>query len=219
APKPPLVDRHLINMNTPTPTSTSGNPTRIVLLGGGFGGLYTAIELEKQFARHPEVEIILVSRENFFSFTPMLHQLAATHRDLDLAHIVTPGRKMLKRTKLFLGDVQGIDLPNKQVAVTHGSDSHSHSLPYDHLVIGLGAITNFYQLPGLEEHALTMKSLGDAIYLRNHLIANLEEADTECAVKACLRERLLTCVVAGAGFAGVETIAGVNDFVRESLRF
>ena len=86
-------------------------------------------------------------------------------------------------------------------------------------MIGLGAITNFYELPGLEERALTMKSLGDAIYLRNHLIENLEEADTECAVKMCLREPLMTCVVAGGGFAGVETIAAVNDFVREALRF
>jgi NADH dehydrogenase len=195
----------------------SETPTRILLLGGGFGGLYTALELEKQLAREADVAITLVNRDNFFSFTPMLHEVAAS--DLDLTHIVNPVRKMLKRTHLFLGDVQRIDLEKKQVAVTHGADRHSHNLPYDHLVIGLGAITNFYQLPGLEERALTMKSLGDAIYLRNHVIQNLEEADTECAVQACLREPLMTCVVAGAGFAGVETIAGVNDFVREALPF
>jgi NADH:quinone reductase (non-electrogenic) len=195
----------------------SDTPTRIVILGGGFGGLYTAIELEKQLAHDPAVEIILVNRDNFFSFTPMLHEVAAS--DLDMTHIVNPVRKMLKRVNLFLGDVQRIDLDAKTVVVAHGSDHHCHTLPYDHLVVGLGAITNFYQLPGLEERALTMKSLGDAIHLRNHLIANLEEADTECAVKACLRETLLTCVVAGGGFAGVETIAAVNDFVREALRF
>jgi NADH dehydrogenase len=190
---------------------------RIVILGGGFGGLYTAIELEKRLARDPNVEITLVNRDNFISFTPMLHEVAAS--DLDMTHIVNPIRKMLKRVSLFLGDVQQIDLNAKEVVVTHGSDHHAHALPYDHLVIGLGAITNFYQLPGLEERALTMKSLGDAIYLRNHLIANLEEADTECAVKTCLREPLLTCVVAGGGFAGVETLAAVNDFVHEALRF
>ena len=195
----------------------SDTPTRILLLGGGFGGLYTAIELEKRLARHADVNITLVNRENFFSFTPMLHEVAAS--DLDVTHIVNPVRKMLKRTHLFLGNVQQIDLEKKQVAVTHGSDHHSHDLPYDHLVIGLGAISNFYQVPRLEERTLTMKSLGDAIYLRNHLIQNLEEADTECAVKACLREPLMTCVVAGAGFAGVETIAAVNDFVREALHF
>jgi NADH:quinone reductase (non-electrogenic) len=195
----------------------SDTPIRIVILGGGFGGLYTAIELEKQLAHDPAVEIILVNRDNFFSFTPMLHEVAAS--DLDMTHIVNPVRKMLKRVNLFLGDVQRIDLDQKTVVVAHGSDHHCHELAYDHLVVGLGAITNFYQLPGLEERALTMKSLGDAIYLRNHLIANLEEADTECAVKACLRETLLTCVVAGGGFAGVETMAAVNDFVREALHF
>ena len=191
--------------------------TRVLILGGGFGGLYTALELEKRLARDPDVEITLVNRENFISFTPMLHEVAAS--DLDLTHIVNPIRKMLKRVNLFLGDVQDIDLPAKEVVVAHGSDHHTHTLPYDHLVIGLGAITNFYQLPGLEERALTMKALGDAIHLRNHLIANLEEADTECAVKACLREPLMTCVVAGGGFAGVETIAAVNDVVHDALRF
>lgn len=193
----------------------SESATRILLLGGGFGGLYTAVELEKRLADRTDVEITLVNRDNFFSFTPMLHEVAAS--DLDVTHIVNPVRKMLKRTQLFLGDVQRIDLERKEVVVGHGSDHHSHALPYDHLVIGLGAITNFFGLPGLAERALTMKSLGDAVYLRNRLIANLEEADTECALKACLREPLMTCVVAGGGFAGVETIAGINDFVREAL--
>src|SRR5215468_7580993 len=130
----------------------SDTPTRIVLLGGGFGGLYTAIELEKQLAGNSEIEITLVNRDNFFSFTPMLHEVAAS--DLDMTHIVNPVRKMLKRTHLFLGDVQRIDLAHKQVSVVHGSDSTAHQLPSDDLVIGLGAITNFFQLPGLEERAL-----------------------------------------------------------------
>jgi NADH dehydrogenase len=97
------------------------------------------------------------------------------------------------------------------------SNHHHHELNYDHLVIGLGSITNFYNLPGLAERALTMKSLGDAIHLRNHLIALLEETDTECS--AAVRGPLLTFVVAGGGFAGVETIAGINDFVREAVHF
>jgi len=195
----------------------SDTHTKILILGGGFGGLYTALELEKQFASNPAVEMTLVNRDNFISFTPMLHEVAAS--DLDMTHIVNPIRKMLKRVNLFLGDVEKIDLQAKTVTVAHGSDHHTHDLPYDHLVIGLGAITNFYQLPGLEERALTMKSLGDAISVRNHLIAALEEADTECAAKACLRETLMTVVVAGGGFAGVETMAAINDFLHESLCF
>src|SRR5581483_8314679 len=105
----------------------------------------------------------------------------------------------------------------KQVTLSHGFDHHHHDLPYDHIVIGLGSITNFYNLPGLEERALTMKSLGDAIHLRNRLIAVLEEADTECSCD--VRGPLLTFVVAGGGFAGVENIEGINDFAREGVRF
>lgn len=190
---------------------------RILILGGGFGGLYAALELDRLCGRDPDVEIMLVNRENFFSFTPMLHEVAAS--DLDLTHIVNPVRKMLRNVTFFLGDVEGIDLAKREVTVSHGSDRHRHELGYDHLVVALGAITNFYGIPGLAERALTMKSLGDAIHLRNRMIDNLEEADTECAAKACLRGPLLTCVVVGGGFAGVETIAAVNDFVRGALPY
>jgi NADH dehydrogenase len=191
--------------------------TKILILGGGFGGLYTALELEKRLAGDADVEVTLINRENFFSFTPMLHEVAAS--DLDLTHIVNPVRKMLKRVNFVLADVESIDLEGRKVVLAHGSDHHRHELPYDHLVLGLGAVTNFYGLPGLEERALTMKSLGDAIHLRNQMIAHLEEADTECAAMACLREPLMTCVVVGGGFAGVETIAAVNDFVRDALPY
>jgi NADH dehydrogenase len=191
--------------------------THVVILGGGFGGLYTALHLEKTLARDPNVEITLVNRENFFLFTPMLHEVAAS--DLDITHIVNPVRKMLKRVRFFDGDVESIDLERKCVVVSHGLDAqgHDHELEYDHLVLSLGAITNFFNLPGLQERAITMKSLGDAIHLRNRLIENLEEADFECAIG--MRDHLLTVVVAGGGFAGVETIAGVNDFLREAIEF
>jgi NADH dehydrogenase len=101
--------------------------------------------------------------------------------------------------------------------VSHGFHRHSHTLEYDHLVLALGSVTNFFNLPGVAERALTMKSLGDAIQLRNRLIAHLEEADTECA--RAERPPLLTFVVAGGGFAGVETIASMNDFLRDALPF
>jgi NADH dehydrogenase len=106
---------------------------------------------------------------------------------------------------------------HKRVGLSHGHEQHCHSLPYDHLVLALGSTTNFFNIPGLAEQALTMKSLSDAIALRNHLIANLEEADFECG--ASLRAPLLNFVVAGGGFAGVETIAAMNDFLREAVRF
>lgn len=188
--------------------------TRIVVLGGGFAGVYAVMELERKFRRDPSVEITLVSKDNFFVFTPMLHEVAAS--DLDLTHIVNPIRKLLRRASFFHGDVLGIDLEKKTVEVTHGIDEgHSHHLEYDHLVLALGAVTNFFGTPGLAEGAFTMKTLADAIALRNRLIDSLEEADFECFPG--MRERLMTFVVAGGGFAGVETIAAIHDFMIEAV--
>jgi len=187
---------------------------RIVILGGGFGGLYTALEIERTIARDPDVDVTLVNHDNFFLFTPMLHEVAAS--DLDMTHIVNPIRKLLKRVQFFQGDVERVYLDEKRIEVSHGTDHHHHELEYDHLIIGVGNTTNYYNLPGLEENALTMKSLGDAIFLRNRLIQNMEEADFECTHA---RTPLMTIVVAGGGFAGVETIAAVNDFLREAIPF
>jgi NADH:quinone reductase (non-electrogenic) len=189
--------------------------TRVVILGGGFGGLYTALEMERTIARDPNVEVTLINHDNFFLFTPMLHEVAAS--DLDMTHIVNPIRKLLRHVRFVQADVERIDLHEKRVDVSHGREQHHHEIEYDQLIIGLGNITNFYGLPGLAEHALTMKSLGDAIFLRNRLIQNIEEADFECVTDQ--RSALMTIVVAGGGFAGVETIAGVNDFIREAIRF
>ena len=186
---------------------------RILILGGGFAGLTVAMELEKKLAQDPSVEITLINRENFFLFTPMLHEVAAS--DLDLTTIVNPVRKMLRRVHLFAGEVYRIDIEQKRVVVSHGFDHHHHTLEFDFLVLGLGSVTNLYGIPGLQEYALTMKTLGDAMRLRNHLIAHLEEADSDCCK---VKEPLLTFVVAGGGFAGVETVAGINDFVRGALR-
>ena len=191
----------------------SNSPTnRILILGGGFAGLYAAMELDKCLLPDQDVEVTLINRENFFLFTPMLHEVAAS--DLDPTAIVNPVRKMLKRVNFFAGEVESIDLSQKQVVVSHGLAHHQHSRTYDHLVVGLGSITNLYELPGLDERNLTMKSLEDAIRLRNHLIAQLEEADNECVTK---KDALLCFVVAGGGFSGVETVGALNDFVREVL--
>ncbi len=136
-------------------------PKRILILGGGFAGLSTAMELEKSLGRDSGVEVTMVNRENFFLFTPMLHEVAAS--DLDLTTIVNPARKMLRRTNFFAGEVRDVNLTARQVVVAHGFDHHEHTLEYDYLVLGLGSTTNFYGIPGLEERALTMKSLSDAI--------------------------------------------------------
>ena len=165
-------------------------PTRIVILGGGFGGMYAALEFEKTLARDPDVEVALVNQENFFLFTPMLHEVAAS--DLDITHIVNPIRKLLRRVTFFHGVVESIDLPGRKVVVSHSEEHHHHELEYDHLVIGLGTITNYFNLPGLQERALTMKSLGDAIALRNRLIEHLEAADcTSLETRSLLEPALI----------------------------
>jgi NADH:ubiquinone reductase (H+-translocating) len=97
-------------------------PTRILILGGGFAGLTVAMELERSLGRDPSVEINLVNRENFFLFTPMLHEVAAS--DLDLTTIVNPVRKMLRRVHFFAGEVDRIDLEQRNVSVAHGFDHH-----------------------------------------------------------------------------------------------
>jgi NADH:ubiquinone reductase (H+-translocating) len=194
-------------------TMESTRRTRILILGGGFAGLTVAMELERSLGRDPSVEITLVNRENFFLFTPMLHEVAAS--DLDLTTIVNPARKMLERVRFFAGEVDRIDLEHRNVSVSHGFDHHQHRLEFDFIVLGLGNVTNLYGIPGLQEYALTMKSLGDAMRLRNHLIAHLEEADSDCCK---LKEPRVTFVAAGGGFAGVETVAAINDLVRGALR-
>src|SRR2546430_10265634 len=183
---------------------------RIVILGGGFGGGYAAIHLEKLLARVETVKICLVSRDNFFLFTPMLHEIAAS--DLEITNIVNPLRKLLRKVEVVVGDVNQIDLPNKRVLISRGYRNDSQQVDYDHLVIALGSITNFYNLPGFPELALAMKSLPDAIRLRAQIIRHLEEGNSEC--NPTDRQSLLTFVVAGGGFAGVETAAAFNDFVR-----
>jgi NADH:ubiquinone reductase (H+-translocating) len=188
---------------------------RVLVLGGGFGGVYVALELERLLRRRDDVEVTLVTRENFLLFTPMLHEVAAG--ELEPSTIVEPLRKLLRRVDVFVGDVERIELAARRVRVVHGADGHGHELPYDHLVLALGSVTNFFGLPGVARHAHTMKSIDDALALRNRVIAQLEEAGSECAAGA--RHPLLTFVVAGGGFAGVETLGGLNDFVHELLPF
>jgi NADH:ubiquinone reductase (H+-translocating) len=202
--------------------SSAGNGSRdaevkrrptILILGGGFAGVEVARELEKLLS--PDEAIIqLVSRDNFVLFTPMLHEIAAS--DLDISTVANPIRKMIRRTQFIVADVESLDTDSKSVKVIHGFDRRNHTLKYDHLVLALGSVPNFHGMVGLEHRALTMKSLEDAILLRNRMIAHLEEADPDYSVSS--RNGLLTMVVAGGGFAGVETVAGIHDFMHSAIR-
>jgi len=187
---------------------------RILILGGGFAGAYTAKHLLKRLRGVPDVEITLISKENYLLFTPMLHEVAGS--DVAVTDIVQPLRKMLHRARVGIAEVEAIDLIKKCVRIRQKDLPNPYEVTYDQLVLALGAVTNFYHTPGLEAHALTMKTLGDAILVRNAVIDALELADNQ-AVEA-ERSKTLTVVVAGGGFAGIETAGSVTDFLLEAIR-
>lgn len=188
---------------------------RIIILGGGFAGVYTAQRLEKLLRRRDDVDIVLVNRENYFVFQPLLPEVISG--TIGLTDVVSPLRRLLGRTEVHVREVEGIDLERKTVTLAAGFHPSAHVLCYDHLVVALGTVTDFRGLRGLAEHAFPFKNLADALRLRNHIIRALEEAAIETE-DAELRRRLLTFVVAGGGFSGVEVAAELNDLVRSALR-
>jgi len=189
--------------------------TRIVIAGGGFAGLYAAMHFDKRLARRADVEVTLISRENFILFTPMLHEVAAG--DLYPGDIVNPLRRILRHVKFFEADVQAVDLNVRRVHCTGGIADRELEFEFDHLLLTLGSDTNFFNTDGVRDWSVTMKSLSDAALLRNRMVALLEEASLEKDEAA--RRTLLTFVTAGGGFAGVETNGAVNDFLRETVKF
>jgi NADH dehydrogenase len=143
----------------------------------------------------------------------MLDEVAAG--DLEPAHICNPLRKLLRRVTVLSGEIRAIDLAARRVTISYGIGELTRELPFDHLVLALGSETNYFGIPGVAEHALGIKTIGDAIMLRAAVIEMLEEASVE--PDPGRRRRMLTFVVAGGGFAGVETVGAINDLARESL--
>jgi NADH:ubiquinone reductase (H+-translocating) len=180
--------------------------TRIVILGGGFGGVYTARHLEQLCKRRPDVEIVLVSRDNFLLVTPLLFEVCSG--TLDLRHCAFPVRAFLRTTRFAEGTVQSIDLERRTVRVA--SARRTSELAYDQLVLALGALTNQHMIPG-SENAFTFKTLADALLLRNHMIERFERADEEA--DAGRKRALLTFVIIGGGLVGVELFGELTAFV------
>jgi NADH dehydrogenase len=191
--------------------TSSRRKTRIVILGGGFGGAYTAHHLEKLLRRRPDVEIILISRDNFFVMTPLLFGVCSG--TLDMRHISVPIRAFLRTARFAEATVRRIDLDRRVVHAAAGSEERE--VQYDHLVLALGSITNMAMIPG-SEHAFTFKTLADAFVLRNHVIERFERADEETDPQR--RRRLLTFVIIGGGLVGVELFGELTAFVDQIAR-
>ncbi|MGH9953448.1 MAG: NAD(P)/FAD-dependent oxidoreductase, partial [Nitrososphaeraceae archaeon] len=242
----------------------------VLILGSGFGGIEVLKRLQKEFCNGKNnVDITLVSRDNFLLFTPMLPEVSTGR--IETRHIVTPVRSFIsdkgkgKNVRFHEANVESIDLGRKQVIISHNigdptipmrcninsdieqrqqlhrwqqqqqeqgqeprvvsqmqlqkqqSDRHKHTLNYDYLVIALGSDTNFFGIDSIKKHAFTMEEIDDAIAIRNHVLEMLEQADLEKA-NTELRKSLLTFVIVGGGFNGIETVGELNDFVRETVR-
>jgi NADH dehydrogenase len=190
-------------------------PHRVLILGGGFAGVETARHLERLTRRRDDVEIWLVSRENFTVFTPLLPEVCSGQ--LEARHCVTALRAQLRRPSSWAvtATVEAIDLDGKVVTVT-GGDGDLHRLHYDSLIVALGGETATFGIEGIREYAVGMKTLADAFALRNRIIEMLERADLENDAEE--RQAQLTFVVGGAGFSGVETAGEIEDFVRRVRR-
>ena len=186
---------------------------RIVILGGGFGGVFAAKELEKRADRSVRIE--LISRNNFFVFQPLLSEVAGG--SIQAADAVSPLRAFLPDVAVRFADIRKVDFADKKVHVTVGRGDEITTVPYDHLVIALGQIVDLSRTPGLAERALIMKDVMDAFRIRNHVLRCLEDADeTEDSVR---KSRLLTFVIIGGGFTGVEVIGEVQELIRRALKY
>jgi len=186
---------------------------KILILGGGFGGMKAAECLEDQIGGDPSISISLVSETNALLFTPMLAEVAGS--SLEASHISAPLRSSLRQTSFIRGSVTGIDLDRRRVfldGAESGSPEPGRELEYDHLVLALGAVSNYLGMANVEKLAFNFKSLLDAIRIRNHVIEMFETADREQDVET--RRKLLTFVIAGGGFAGAELAGALNDFAH-----
>ena len=186
---------------------------RIVVLGAGFGGVTTVRRLERVLRRRSDVEITLVSRENFFVLTPLLFEACSGR--LELRHCAQPVRAAIRRARFIEATVESVDVERQAVRAV-APDAVTYTLPYDHLVVALGASTNDGLIPGSSE-ALTFKTMADALVLRNQLIECFERADA--AADAAQRRRYLTFIVIGGGLVGTELVGELTAFADDVLRF
>lgn len=191
------------------------NKKKIVILGSGFAAVECAKKLESEFGNDSEIEIVMIGEDNFLLFTPMLPQVASGM--IETRHIVFPIRTICKKTKFYEGRIKNIDPYGKLVTLWGTGDKRSISIHYDFLVVALGSETNFFGMADVEKNAYTMKTLNDAVMLRNRIIDMLEQAENE--TNPILRKSFLNFVVVGGGFAGIETAGELMDLLLDVRKY
>ena len=194
---------------------SNGAPTRVVILGGGFAGVTMAMELGRLARGDRDVNVHLVSNENYFVFQPLLPEVVACR--IEPSHIINPVRQLCRNAHVTRAAIREVDLTARRVRLVDSDAKRELDVDYDMLVVALGVTMDLSRIPGMREHALPIKNLGDAFHLRNHVLRKLEEADHELDEER--RRRMLTFVAVGGGFSGVETVAELNDMVKGVLRY
>jgi NADH dehydrogenase len=187
---------------------------KILILGGGFGGINVLKSIQNKFKNERNVRISLVSQDNYFLYTPMLPQVSS-----GLIHpsdITIPIRTLCKQAEFYQATISSIDFEQKLVTITRTFDGKVHALDYDYLILALGSNTNFYDYKNIEEHAFVIKTVEDAISIHNQIIHMLESAAQTSDVD--FKKKLMTFTVVGGGFAGVETMGEINQLVRDSVK-
>lgn len=186
---------------------------RIVIVGGGFAGVECARRLRRALARN-EWEIVLFNRENHMVFHPLLAEVAGASINPDA--VAAPLRQMLPGVKHRTEEVERVFLGASEVEYA-GDDGKLRRMGYDHIVLAVGSVVNLGMVPGMADHAFPLKTIGDAMALRAHVMHKLEQA--EVCEDAERRKWYLSFVIVGGGFSGVETAGELNDLARESCRF
>ena len=194
--------------------SKSRQKPRVVIVGGGYGGVYAGLRLERA-ARRGEIELSLVSLDNFFLFQPMLAEVVSG--SIEPPHIVNPIRRLLRHTRFHQAEVEAVDLSSRTIVLRYpGGHAQFDSIPFDHLILAVGTTADLSRSPGMAEHGFAMKTLGDAFRLRNHVVEVIERAEVETVPES--KAELLTFVVVGGGYTGVEVAAEINSFAREAAK-
>jgi NADH dehydrogenase len=187
---------------------------RILIVGGGYVGMYSALRLERRLRGSDDVEIVLVSPESFMTYQPFLPEAASGN--IEPRHVVIPLRTVLKRTRVVTAEVAAID-HSARSATVNPEAGPEYAMNYDHLVLAPGSVSRVLPVPGLAKRAVGFKSVAEAIFLRNHVLARMDAA--ESTADETVRRRALSFLFVGGGYAGVEALAELEDLGRDACRY